>query len=159
MSNQVKPIPEGYHSVTPYLTLDNATAAIEFYKKAFNAQELYRVPAPDQKIGHAELQIGDSRIMLADEAQSMGTESAKTLGGSPIALLLYVENVDHLFEQATQAGAKVIKPLKDEFYGDRMGSLEDPFGFKWHLGTHIEDVSPEEMDKRSKEAMMAQAAH
>ncbi len=150
----VKPIPEGYHSVTPYLTISGATDAIEFYKKAFGAKEIYRLAGTDGKVGHAEIQIGDSRIMLADESPMMGNKSPKSLGGSPAGIVLYVEHVDKMFDQAVQAGAKVTRPLKDQPYGDRMGGLEDPFGHHWHLGTHIEDVAPDELDRRMK-AMMA----
>jgi PhnB protein len=150
----VKPIPEGNHTITPYLTISGASEAIEFYKKAFGAKEIYRMAGPDGKVGHAELQIGDSRFMMADESPMMGSKSPKSLGGSPAGIVLYVEDVDKLFAQAVDAGAKITRPLKDHPYGDRMGSLEDPYGHQWHLGTHIEDVSPEEMDKRMK-AMMA----
>ena len=154
MSAKVKPIPEGYHALTPYLTIDGAADAIEFYKKAFGAKELSRMMGPDGKVGHAELQIGDSRLMLADESPMRGTKSPKSIGGSASGIVLYVEDVDKLFKQALNAGAKETQPLENQFYGDRMGGLEDPFGHKWNLGTHIEDVSPEEMDKRMK-AMMA----
>jgi PhnB protein len=157
MTGKVKAIPDGYHSVTPYLAIDGATDAIEFYKKAFGAKEIYRMPMPGGKIGHAELQIGDSRIMLADENPEMGGRSPKALGGSPVGLMIYLENVDQVFHQALAAGARVIRPLKDQFYGDRSGNLEDPFGHKWTLSTHIEDVAPEEMEKRMKEAMEAEA--
>ena len=148
MPAKVKPIPEGYHSVTPYLAIAGASAAIEFYKKAFGAKELYRLPLSVNRIGHAELQIGDSRIMLADESPEMEAYGPKALGGSPVGLAVYVENVDAVFNQAVQAGARVLRPLRDQFYGDRSGSLEDPFGHKWTLATHIEDVSPDEMLKR-----------
>jgi PhnB protein len=150
----VKPIPEGYHTITPYLTVSGASEAIDFYKKAFGAKEIYRMDGPDGKVGHAELQIGDSRLMLADESPMMGTRSPKSIGGSPAGIVLYVENVDKLFDQAVAAGAKVTRPLKDQAYGDRMGGLEDPFGHQWHLGTHIEDVAPDELERRMK-AMMA----
>ncbi len=156
MSNQVKAIPEGYHSITPYLIVDDAHEAIEFYKKAFNAKELFRMAGPDDTIGHAELQIGNSRFMLADESQMMGTESPNTLGGCPVSLMVYVENVDSAFNQAVQAGAKIKVELKDQFWGDRSGSLEDPFGHRWSLASHIEDVPPSEMEKRMKEMMSAQ---
>ncbi len=157
MTTNVRPIPEGYHSVTPYLSIDGAAEAIEFYKKAFGAKELYRMPAPDGRIGHAEIQIGDSRIMLADENPEMGGRSPKSLGGSPVGLMVYVEDVDHQFQQAMAAGAQVTRPPKDQFYGDRSGTLEDPFGHKWTLGTHIKDMAPNEMEKRMREAMEAEA--
>ncbi|MFN0018245.1 MAG: VOC family protein [Pirellulaceae bacterium] len=149
----VKPIPEGYHTATPYIIVNGAAAAIEFYKKAFNATELFRMAGPDGKIGHAEIKIGNSPIMLADESLEMGAKSAKTLGGSPMFLMLYVENVDVLAAQAVAAGAKVVRPLQNQFYGDRSGTFEDPFGLWWTISTHVEDVSPEEMKRRSEEAM------
>jgi PhnB protein len=138
--------------------IGGASEAIEFYKKAFGAKELVRMNGPEGKIGHAELQIGDSRIMLADQSEMMGTHTPKSLGGTPVGILLYVENVDKMFNQAVAAGAKVTRPLEDKFYGDRMGSLEDPYGHQWHLGTHTEDVSPEEMGKRMKKMMAATLA-
>jgi len=146
MSSNVKPIPEGYHTVTPYLIIKGATDAIDFYKTAFGAKELFRMDH-DGKIGHAEIKIGDSPIMLADESPEMGHKSPQTLGGSPISILLYVEDVDALFNQAVAAGRKVDRPLEDKFYGDRGGSLTDPFGHIWHIATHKEDVTPEEMEK------------
>jgi PhnB protein len=149
MASNVKPIPDGYHSVTPYLVVDGAAAAIEFYKKAFGATEVMRMPAPGGRIGHAEIKIGDSHVMLADENPEMNARSPKSVGGSPISLLLYVEDVDKTVERAVAAGAKLNRPVEDKFYGDRMGGIEDPFGHQWYLGTHIEDVSPEEMRKRS----------
>lgn len=148
----VKPIPEGYHSVTPYLIIRGATEAIEFYKKAFGATELFRFPTPDGKIGHAEMKIGDSPIMLADEYPEMGYKGPQTLGGSPVSILIYLEDVDKIFTQAVDAGATVKEALADKFYGDRMGSVVDPFGHVWHLATHKEDVSPEEMERRAKAA-------
>ncbi len=152
MSLKVKPIPDGYHSVTPYLAIAGASAAIEFYKKAFGAKEIYRMPMPGNRVGHAEIQIGDSRVMLADESPEMDAYGPKALGGSPVSLMIYVENVDSLFDQAVRAGAKVLRPVRDQFYGDRAGSLEDPFGHKWHLATHVENVSPDEMMKRMEVA-------
>jgi PhnB protein len=145
-----KPIPEGYHSVTPYLIIKGATEAIDFYKKAFGATELFRMPAPGGKIGHAEIKIGDSPIMLADESPEMGYKSPQTLGGSPISIMIYVADVDTVFKQAIAAGGKEQRPVKDQFYGDRSGTLEDPFGHVWHVATHKEDVSPEEMERRMK---------
>ncbi len=146
----VKPIPEGYHSVTPYLIIKGAADAIEFYKRAFGASELFRFPAPDGKIGHAEIKIGDSPIMLADESTEMGYKSPQTLSGSPVSIMIYVEDVDTVFNQAVAAGGKVKQAVKDQFYGDRLGTLEDPFGHVWHVSTHKEDVSVEEMQKRMK---------
>jgi PhnB protein len=154
----VKPIPEGYRTVTPYLTISGASDAIEFYKKAFGAKEIFRMAGPDGKVGHAEIQIGDSRVMLADESPMMGTKSPLSLGGTHSGIVLYVEDVDSLFNQAVAAGAKVTGPLKNQPYGDRMGSIEDPFGHKWHLGTHIEDVAPDELERRMKEMMAATPA-
>jgi len=147
--SQVKPIPEGYHSVTPYLCIKGAAAALEFYKKAFGAKELMRMPAPGDKIGHAEIQIGDSHVMLADEFPEMGFLSPQSVGGSPVMMHLYVEDVDATANKAVAAGAKVTKPVADQFYGDRSGQLQDPFGHNWYVSTHKEDVSPEEMKARS----------
>jgi PhnB protein len=149
----VRPIPEGYHSVTPYLILDDATRALEFYKKAFGAVELMRMPAPGGKIGHAEIKIGDSPIMLADESPEMGHRSARTLGGSPISLMVYVEDVDARVAQAVAAGGKLVRPVANQFYGDRSGGVDDPFGYHWHLATHVEDVPPDELERRAAKAM------
>jgi PhnB protein len=142
-----KSIPEGFHSVTPMLALSDAAAAIEFYKKAFGATELYRLTEPSGKIGHAEIKIGDSIIMLADEYPGHNIPPDK-LGGSSVVLNVFVENVDELFNRAVENGAKVMFPLKDQFYGDRSGRVQDPFGHLWILSKHIEDVSPAEMQKR-----------
>ena len=144
----VKPIPDGYHSVTPYLIIKGASDAIDFYKKAFGATELFRMPAPGGKVGHAEIKIGDSPIMLADESPEMGHVGPTTLGGTPVSIMIYVEDVDTIFKQAIAAGGEQQKPLQDQFYGDRSGSLKDPFGHVWHVATHVEDVAPEEMEKR-----------
>jgi PhnB protein len=152
MTNKVKPIPEGYHTATPYLIVKDAARAIEFYKKAFGATELMRMPGTGGKIGHAEIKIGDSPIMLADEVPGMGFRSPESLGGSPISILLYVEDVDVVFSEALAAGAKVQKPVADQFYGDRSGGVTDPFGHVWYIATHKEDVSPEEMTKRAAAA-------
>ena len=152
MTSRVKPIPEGYHTATPYLIVRDAARAIEFYKKAFGAQELMRMANPSGKIGHAEIKIGDSPIMLADEVPGMGYRSPESLGGSPVSLLLYVEDVDAVFNQAVAAGAKVQRPVADQFYGDRTGGVTDPFGHVWYVATHMEDVSPEEMRKRAAAA-------
>jgi len=143
----VKPIPEGYHSLTPYLIIDGAADAIEYYKKAFGATELFRMDHGG-KIGHAELKIGDSPIMLADENLEMGFRGPKALGGTPISLMIYVDDVDTIYPRALEAGGVEMKPLQDQFYGDRSGTLTDPFGHVWTVATHKEDVTPEEMDKR-----------
>lgn len=150
MPTPVKPIPEGYHSVTPYLIVRGAAKALEFYKQAFGAVELFRMEAPDGRIGHAEIRIGDSPIMLADEHPEMGAKSPETWGGSPVSLMLYVEEVDRVFARAVEVGATVERPLADQFYGDRTGGLKDPFGHVWYVATHIEDVPPEELDRRAK---------
>ena len=151
----VKTIPDGYHSVTPYLIITGAAEAIDYYKKAFGATELLRMPAPDGKIGHAEIKIGDSPIMLADEFPEMGYKSPQTLGGSPVSLMIYVEDVDTVFNRAVAAGATVKEAVSDKFYGDRIGTLTDPFGHVWHVSTHKEDVSVEEMERRAKAASAA----
>jgi PhnB protein len=153
MAAKVKPIPEGYHTVTPYLCVNDARRALDFYKKAFGAVELMRMDQPDGTVGHAEIQIGDSRIMLADEYPHMGFKSPQSIGGTPVMIHLYVDNVDALYAQAVAAGAKSTRPVKDEFYGDRAGGLDDPFGHKWYIATHKEDVPAEEMKKRAAEAM------
>ena len=144
----VKPIPQGYHSVTPYLIINGATAALDYYKKVFGATEIMRFDAPGGKIGHAEIKIGDSPIMLADEVPERGYRSPKSMGGTPVSIMLYVQDVDAVFNRAVAAGAKVEQPVKDQFYGDRTGTIEDPFGHKWTIGTHVEDVTPEEMKRR-----------
>lgn len=145
-----RPIPEGYHSVTPYLIIKGAADAIEYYKMAFGATELMRMPAPGGTIGHAEIKIGDSPIMLADEFPEMGYKSPQTLGGTPVSIMIYVDDVDTVFKQAIAAGGKEQRPVQDQFYGDRTGTLEDPFGHVWHVGTHVEDLSPEEMERRAR---------
>ena len=151
----VKPIPEGYHAVTPYLIVGDAAGAIAFYKQVFGATESMRIASPDGRVGHAELRLGDSTIMLADEFPEMGVRGPRSVGGTPVSLLLYVEDVDACFHRALAAGATQKRPVKDQFYGDRNGTLEDPFGHVWSLATHIEDVSPEEMNRRY-EAMTKQ---
>ncbi|MER5176170.1 MAG: VOC family protein [Candidatus Nitrosocosmicus sp.] len=152
--SQVKKIPDGYHSITPYLTVKNGSQAIDFYKKAFEAKELVRMMTPDGKsIAHAELKIGDSAFMLADEIPEMKNLSPTTLGGSSSGIFLYVEDVDKTFNQAVSEGSKVVDPVKDQFWGDRHGSIEDPFGHRWSISTHIKDLSPEEMKKAADEAM------
>jgi PhnB protein len=143
----VTPIPKGYHSVTPYLIVKDAARAIDFYKKAFGATELMRFPGPNGTIAHAEIKIGDSPIMLADEGQG-NYRSPDAYGGSPISLMVYVDNVDKTFEQAVANGAKSSRTVADQFYGDRSGTLTDPFGHTWTIGTHVEDVSAEEMQRR-----------
>jgi PhnB protein len=153
----VKPIPDGYHAVTPYLVVKGAAQAIEFYKKAFGATELFRMPGPGGQVMHAELQLGDSRIMLADEVPQMNALSPQTIGGSPVGLMLYVPDVDAQAKLAVAAGAVVERPVQDQFYGDRSGTFRDPFGHKWTLGTHKEDVSQEEMQRRMT-AMMKEKA-
>jgi PhnB protein len=145
-----KPIPEGYHSVTPYLIVDNAAKAIEFYKQAFGAEEKFRLPMGD-RIGHAEIKIGDSHVMLADEFPDMGHLSPKARGGATSSIVLYVDDVDTAFPKALQAGATQDRAIEDQFWGDRMGSLTDPFGHKWSLATHKEDVPESEMDARFQE--------
>jgi len=148
----VKPIPEGYHSVTPYLIVRGAAAAIDYYTKAFGAKELFRFPAPDGKIGHAEIKIGDAPIMIADEYPDMGYNGPQSLGGSPVSLMIYVEDVDTVFNRAVESGGTVKEALQDKFYGDRIGTVVDPFGHIWHVATHKEDVSMEEMERRAKAA-------
>ena len=152
MASTVKPVPEGYHSVTPYLIIKGAAEAIEFYKKAFGATELLRIPGPEGTIGHAEIKIGDSPVMLADEFPDMGYKSPTALGGSPVSLMIYVEDVDAVFARSIAAGAKQDRAVEDKFYGDRAGSLSDPFGHIWHIATHKEDVSDEEMRERAAAA-------
>ncbi len=147
----VKPIPEGYHTVTPYLMIKGAADAIEFYRHAFGAIETFRLTSPNGEIGHAEIRIGDSSVMLADDCGGQASfRNPGALAGSSIGLHVYCENVDALFARAVEAGAKVIRPLQDQFYGDRSGTLEDPFGHVWFLATHIEDVPPEEIGKRAE---------
>jgi PhnB protein len=147
----VKPIPDDYPQVSPYLCVDDAGAALDFYTKVLGAKERMRMAEPDGKIGHAELQLGDSVIMLADEYPDIGIRSPKAIGGSPVTLSVYVEDVDTVFDRAIAAGAKSLRPVKLEFYGDRSGQFEDPFGHRWSVATHVEDVSPEEMERRSAE--------
>jgi PhnB protein len=149
----VKAIPDGYHSVTPYLIVRGAARALEFYQKAFGARELMRLPGPEGKLGHAEMQVGDSRVMLADEHPGMGAVSPQGLGGTPVGLCIYVEDVDAVFDRAVSAGAKVVRAVQDQFYGDRSGTVEDPFGHKWTIATHKEDVSPEELQRRMQAFM------
>ena len=155
---KVKPIPEGYNSVTPYLFVKGAASAIDYYKNVFGAKERMRMPGPNGRIMHAELQIGDSIVMLADENPQMGAKSPETIGGTSSSLHVYVEDVDSTAKKAVSAGAKLVRPVKDEFYGDRIGTIIDPFGHMWSIATHIEDVSPEEMKKRMANAMSQSAS-
>ena len=149
----VQPIPDGYPQVTPYLFVDNAQAAIDFYSSVFGATERMRMPGPDGRIGHAELQLGDSLLMVADEFPDMGGRSPRTVGGSPVIVSVYVEDVDSVFERAVQAGATAVRPVETQFYGDRAGQFEDPFGHQWSVATHVEDVPPDEMERRVAQAM------
>lgn len=149
MTSKVKSIPDGYHSLTPYLYLKGASDAIEFYKKAFGATELFRMGGPDGRVGHAEIKIGDSPIMLADENPAIGATSPQTVGSCPIGLMIYVDDVDAVFDRAVAAGATVTAPVTDKFYGDRMGGITDPYGYSWYIATHVEDVSPEEIERRA----------
>jgi PhnB protein len=155
MSKSVNPIPEGYHSVTPYLIIKDASKAIDFYKSAFEAKEMFRMQNPDGKIKHAEIQIGNSRIMLADEYPEMNVFGPEKPGRTPVLIHLYVDNVDHIFDKAVKAGATVVREIANQFYGDRSAFLIDPFGHSWGIATHVEDVSAEEIENRMK----AQQAH
>jgi PhnB protein len=148
-----KPIPEGYRTVTPYLAVDDAAAAIEYYKKAFGAKESVRMDGPENRIAHAELEIGDSRIMLSDPFPHASTKPPHELRGTSVSIFMYVEDVDSVVKQAVDAGATITMEVADQFWGDRMGSIVDPFGHSWSLGTHVEDVPPEEMEERAKAAM------
>jgi PhnB protein len=147
----VKPIPEGYPRVSPYLVVDGAQKAIEFYTTVLGFTERMRMPGPDGRIGHAELQLGDSVVMLADEFPDAGAKGPSAYGGSPVSLTVYVENVDATFERAAEAGATVVWPLENKFYGDRAATFDDPFGHRWTINSHVEDVSPEEMGRRAAE--------
>ncbi len=149
----VKPIPEGYPRVTPYLHVDGAADAIDFYVNILGAKERMRMPGPDGKLGHAELEIGESIIMLADEFEDMGVRGPKSIGGSPVTIHVYVEDVDSTFAAAVEAGATALREPEDKFYGDRGGDFEDPWGHRWSIATHVEDVPPDQMEERMKEAM------
>ena len=151
----VKPSPDGYSSVTPYLIVTGAASALDYYKMAFDAQEIMRMPGPGGKIMHAEIQIGSSRIMLADDSPEMGHKSPQTLGGSGTGLMLYVTDVDDTFQRAVSGGGKVVRAVQNQFYGDRSGTLTDPFGHSWTIATHVEDVAEDEMTRRMDEAMKA----
>jgi PhnB protein len=153
----IKAIPDGYQTATPYLIIAGAAAAIDFYKRAFGATEMMRMVDPNGRIGHAEIRIGDSVIMLADEHPEMGYRSPRSLGGSSVSILLYLADVDTVFARAVAAGARAQRPVVDQFYGDRSGTLEDPFGHVWTVATHVEDVPAEEMQRRADEAMRSQA--
>jgi PhnB protein len=153
--SKISYIPKGYNTVTPYLVIKGAAKAIDYYKKVFGATEVMRMPAPDGRIGHAELTIGDSRIMLADENPSMGNRSAESIGASPVSLLVYLPDCDKVVAKAVAGGAKILKPVEDQFYGDRSGFIQDPFGHLWGIATHKEDVSAKEMEKRAKKAAQA----
>ena len=148
----VNAIPDGYPRVTPYLIVNGAAAAIDFYKSVLGATERMRMAGPDGKLGHAELEIGDSVIMLADEHPEMNARGPKTVGGTPVSLHVYVEDADSVFERAVEAGAEPLQPVEDKFYGDRSGGFEDPFGHHWNVATHVEDIPPDEMSKRAAEA-------
>ena len=154
----VKPIPDGYHSVTPYLIVGGAARALEFYQRVFGAVEKFRMEGPDGRVGHAEIQIGDSHLMLADEHPERNIRGPLSIGGNAMSLLLYVEDVDAQFKKAIEAGAKEKMPVQDQFYGDRSGTLTDPFGHVWTIATHKEDVSFEEMQRRIAEFTKAQGA-
>jgi PhnB protein len=148
-----KPIPEGYHTVTPYLAVDDAAQAIEWYKRAFGAKELGRMDAPGGTIGHAELEIGDSKMMLSDPFPQASTKPPKELGGTSMSVFMYVEDVDAVVQKAVDAGATVQMEVADQFWGDRFGTIQDPFGHTWSIATHVEDVAPEEVAERGREAM------
>ena len=152
MTKATSPIPEGFHTVTPHLILNDAGKAIEFYTKAFGAEETCRMPGPGGKVMHAEIKIGNSMLMIADEFPDMGSCGAQTVGGTPVTIHIYVDNVDSAFERAVQAGAKVTMPVADMFWGDRYGRLEDPWGHHWSIGTHTEDLTPEEIGERAQKA-------
>jgi len=158
MATATKPIPEGYHSATPYLIVKGAAEAIEFYKRAFGATELLRMAHPNSGIAHAEIRIGDSVIMLADENPNMGYLGPRSLGGSSVSIMLYVADVDGTFERAVKAGASAQRPVANQFYGDRSGTLEDPFGHCWTIATHVEDIAPEEMTRRVEAAFKSAEA-
>ena len=146
---KVKPVPKGYHNVTPYLIIDGAARALDYYRQVFGATERMRMPGPDGKIGHAEITIGDSMIMLADEHIEMGARAPGAFGGAAVSIMLYVNDVDATVQSAVAEGAKLLQPVEDKFYGDRMGTIEDPFVHLWHIGTHKEDVPADEMKRRA----------
>ncbi|HEX8558446.1 MAG TPA: VOC family protein [Pyrinomonadaceae bacterium] len=152
MSEKVNHIPEGYHSVTPYLIVDGAARAIEFYKQAFGAEEVFRMADEGGRVLHAEIKLGDSHVMVADEHAEMSARGPRSFGGSPVSLMLYVSDVDAVVGRAVEAGAKLTRPVENQFYGDRTGGVEDPFGHAWYVATHVEDVSPEELKARAAAA-------
>ena len=154
----VNPVPAGYHEVTPYLSIRDAAGAIDFYKKAFGAREIMRMPGPEGKLGHAEIQIGGSRVMLSDEHPALDFLGPQTRGGTTVHLHVYMKGVDEVIERAVKAGAKLTRPVQDQFYGDRLGTVEDPFGHVWHIATHIEDVTPAELKRRAKKAVSSAPA-
>ena len=153
MSTKVQPIPKGYEGATPYLIIKGAAKALDFYKKGFGATEILRIPPSGGTVGHAEIKIGDAIIMLADEFHGLNHRSPQALGGTPVSIMVYVPDVDTFVKRAVAAGAKVLTPVENKFYGDRAGSLEDPFGHQWHFSTHVEDVPPDEMAKRAEAFM------
>ena len=153
----VQPVPEGYHTITPYLAVENASEAIDFYKRALGAKERVRMPGPGGSVMHAELEIGDSVVMLSDPFPQASTKPPKELGGTSVSIMTYVDNIDSLYKQAIDAGATSLMEPDDMFWGDRFGSIQDPFGHSWTIATHVEDVSPEEMEKRSQEFFAAMA--
>lgn len=155
MSGAVKPIPDGYHAVTPYLIVRGADRALAFYERAFGAKELFRMMRTDGRVGHAELQLGDSRVMLADEHPEIGARGPESIGGSPVTIMLYVADVDATVARAVEAGARVVRPVQDQFYGDRSGAVADPFGHVWFVATHVEDVAPDELERRARAAEQA----
>lgn len=151
MTKSARPVPEGHHTVTPYIIVNDGARALEFYARAFGAREIMRMPAPNNRVGHAEIAIGDSRIMLADEFPEMNAKGPGAYGGSPVMLYLYVDDADGWADRAVKAGAKLTRKVEDQFYGDRMGAVEDPFGYTWFLSTHVEDISDEEMKRRAEQ--------
>jgi PhnB protein len=157
MAKKVKPIPDGYHAVTPYLSVAGAAEALAFYKRAFGASEVMRMPAPGGRIGHAEIRIGDSRVMVADEFPDMDFLGPRSRGGAAVHIHLYVEDVDAVVGRAVAAGGTLKRPVQDQFYGDRLGTVEDPFGHVWHIATHKEDLSNDELARRAEQAMKKSA--
>jgi PhnB protein len=151
MPTNVRPIPDGYHSVTPYLVVDDAARAIEFYRSVFGATEITRFTQPDGRIGHAELRIGDSVVMLADAAPDIGARSPRSIGGTPVTISVYVEDADAVVQRALDGGAQLVRPVENQFYGDRAGGIVDPFGHSWHVATHVEDVPEDELRRRAAE--------
>jgi PhnB protein len=155
MASTIKPIPDGYHTVTPYLVIKGAAQAIDFYTKAFGAIELTRLQTPDGRVAHAEIKIGDSPLMLCDEWPEWNALAPQTIGGSAVSIMLYLEDVDAVVDRAVEAGATLLMPVADQFWGDRMGTVGDPFGHKWSIATHVEDVAPDEVARRAREMFNA----